>query len=466
MLEYSDMAKVKHHWNIAFEISPLLTASGSFGDKSGVFRYMYGLLIALITELEKKDPEVKILLFTFAPHNLNYAVSPDLLELIENDEHVTMVGYKRELKTTIPRYSKIFDFLAIPGLKHVVKVLDNIFQLRELYNDFATKRQFRAYVKSLTEMFHTHKIQAVFHSETGFFPLRNLVNIITIYDLTPILFPELHRPATVDLHLRKIKFAKNQADIILAISESTRRDLLAHCQDFQHKSVVVAYPGLDPNFGLIKKSEELDVKKMNDLLRGSHTALTAKRYLLFYGTFEPRKNITYAVQAFTELYRERKIPRDFKFVLIGGNGWGKTKDNILSYIEQHFPLLSERPIIVLDYATDLHLRAYIKHARAVLYPSLYEGFGLPVLESMALGTPVLTSNTSSLPEVGGHAALYINPKNYFELKKQLQRLIEDDELVADMSKKGLVQSRKFTWENTVATILDALDNHQKLSHFK
>lgn len=446
------MVKEKRSWNIAFEISPLLTASGSFGDKSGVFRYMYGLLTALITGLEKKDPNVKILLFTFAPHNLNYAVSPELLKLIENDKHVTMVGYKKELKTTVPTYQKIFDLLAIPGLKQVVKILDKTFQLRELYNDFATKRQFRAYVKSLTEIFHTHKIQAVFHSETGFYPLRNLVNIITVYDLTPILFPELHRPATVDLHLRKIKFAKNYADIILAISESTRNDLLAHCQDFHRKSVVVAYPGLDRSFSDKHTEPKLDIK--------------SKQYLLFYGTFEPRKNITYIVQAFTELYIEGKIPTDFKLILIGGKGWGKTKDNIVGYISEHFPDVARRPIIILDYATDLHLRAYIKHARAVLYPSLYEGFGLPVLESMALGTPVLTSNTSSLPEVGGNAALYTNPKDYFELKKQMKSLIEDDRLVEDMSKKGLIQSHKFTWENTVATILDALDNHQKLSHFK
>src|SRR5689334_3533189 len=100
------MPNTKHNWNIAFEISPLLTASGSFGDKSGVFRYMYGFLTALITELKKKDPNVKIYLFTFAPHNLSYAVCPELLELC--DKNVQILGYKKNLNTIVPHYNKIF----------------------------------------------------------------------------------------------------------------------------------------------------------------------------------------------------------------------------------------------------------------------------------------------------------------------------------------------------------------------
>lgn len=440
------MSKPRNNYNIAVEISPLLTASGGFGDRSGVFRYMHGLLTTLILELKKLDPKVKIMLFTFAPHNLSYGVSPELLQLIENDKHVTLVGYRRELQTTIPRYNKIFDLLELRIIKTIVKVLDQTFTLREIYNKYSDKRQFKTYVKQLEQEFVKQKIKIVFHSETGFYSLRNAINLITVYDLTPILFPELHRTDTVDLHLRKIRFAKNEAQMIFAISESTRRDLLAHSADFHKKPIVVAYPGLDRSFSEKHTEPKLGIK--------------SKQYLLFYGTFEPRKNITYAVQAFTELYLERKIPRNFKLVLIGGKGWGKTKDNIISYIAEQFPLVAERPIIVMDYATDLHLRTYIKHARAVLYPSLYEGFGLPVLESMALGTPVLTSNTSSLPEVGGKAALYVNPKDYFELKKQMKRLIMDDQLVEDMSRKGLIQSRKFTWEKSAQTIIKAIEDQK------
>ena len=126
------------------------------------------------------------------------------------------------------------------------------------------------------------------------------------------------------------------------------------------------------------------------------------------------------------------------------------------YSEQ-FPIATERPVVVLDYATDQNLKSYIKHARAVLYPSLYEGFGLPVLESMSLGTPVLTSNTSSMPEVGGDAAMYINPKDFFEIKAKIKTIVEDDKLVSVMSKRGIIQSKKFTWKKTVNTVLNNLE---------
>ena len=437
------MPKNKQNWNIAFEISPIISASGGFGDKSGVFRYMYGFLVTLIKELKKKDPHVKIILFTFAPHNLNYGVTPELLELIDN-KNVTLLDYKENLVTIVPRYNKIFDFLDVRIIKKAVKILDNIFSLRESYNKHSEKRQFKSYVRHLEKEFFQQKVKTVFHSETGFFLLRHMTNIITVYDLTPILFPELHRPATVDLHLRKIRFAKNQAQMIIAISDSTRADLLSHSADFRKKPIIVAYPGLDNSFTAKITEPKLGVK--------------SKRYLLFYGTFEPRKNITYVVRAFTELYISGEIPADFKLVLIGGKGWGKTKEKILGYIVEQFPLQSMRPIVVLDYATDLHLRVYIKNARAVLYPSLYEGFGLPVLESMALGTPVLTSNTSSLPEVGGDAVLYVNPKDYFDLKNKIKTIISDNKLVEEMSRKGLIQSKKFTWKHTINQVLPSLQS--------
>lgn len=435
------MPKTRSNYNIAVEISPLLTASGGFGDKSGVFRYMHGLLTTLIAELKKLDPKVKIILFTFAPHNLKYSVTPDLLNLVD-DKNVFLFGYTEFLNTTVPVYNKIFDLLDLRILKKIIKIVDNLFSLRKAYNNYDSKRQFKQYVKLLENDFAKLKVKTVFHSETGFFYLRGFVNAITVYDLTPILFPELHREATVDLHLRKIRFAKNSAELIIAISESTRRDLLAHSADFLKKPIAVAYPGLDSSF-LIKKNVAITTTK-------------PKNYLLFYSTFEPRKNISYLVRAFTELYVDKEVQSDFKLILIGGKGWGKIKERVQGYISEQFPDPATRPIIILDYVTDEALRTYIRDARAVIYPSLYEGFGLPVLESMALGTPVLTSDTSSLREVGGQAALYINPKDYQDLKAKILHLMKDDRQLALMSKKGLIQSTKFTWKKSAQTIIKAI----------
>lgn len=437
------MSKSRRKYNIAIEISPLLTASGGFGDKSGVFRYMYGLLTHLITELKKLDPKVKIVLFTFAPHNLKYSVTPDLLNLVD-DKNVYLFGYTEFLDTTVPVYNKIFDLLDLRILKKLIKIIDNMFSLRNAYANYASKRGFKQYVKVLKKNFAELNVKTIFHSETGFFYLHGFVNAITVYDLTPILFPELHRKATVDLHSRKIRFAKNSAELIIAISESTRRDLLAHSTDFLKKPIVVAYPGLDSSF-LIKK----------------HVAITTpkpKNYLLFYSTFEPRKNIPYLVRAFTELYENNEIPTGYKLILIGGKGWGKIKERVIGYIAEQYPDPTKRPIIILDYVTDETLRSYIRGAKAVIYPSLYEGFGLPVLESMALGTPVLTSDTSSLREVGGEAAFYINPKNYQDLKAKLKFLTKNKKQLDLMSKKGLKQSRKFTWKKSAEKVIRAIED--------
>lgn len=428
---------------MAVEISPLLTASGGFGDKSGVFRYMHGLLTTLIAELKRLDPKVKIILFTFAPHNLKYSVTPDLLNLVD-DKNVFLYGYTEFLDTTVPVYNKFFDLLDLRVLKKIAKIVDNLFSLRTAYTNFASKRQFKRYVKVLEKDFAKFKIKTVLHSETGFYYLHGFINAITVYDITPILFPELHRKTTVELHLRKIRFAKNSAELIIAISESTRRDLLAHSADFLKKPIVVAYPGLDSSF-LIKNHVAVRTPK-------------PKNYLLFYSTFEPRKNIPYLVRAFAELYINKEIQSDFKLILIGGKGWGKIKERVLAYIAEQFPDPTTRPIIVLDYVTDEALRAYIRDARAVIYPSLYEGFGLPVLESMALGTPVLTSDTSSLREVGGEAALYINPKNYQDLKGKLEFLLRDTRQLTSMSKKGLLQSKKFTWKKSAQTFIKAIED--------
>ncbi len=199
---------------------------------------------------------------------------------------------------------------------------------------------------------------------------------------------------------------------------------------------------------------------LNIILSKQKNIIKKGRYLLYYGTFEPRKNIISLVEAFYELQKNHEIPKDFRLVLTGGDGWGEKKKLIKNFIKENYPLNVKSNIIMFDFLNDDYLVSLIKNAFAVVYPSLYEGFGLPVLESISLGTTVICSNNSSLPEVAENAAIYISPNDYFDLKNKIKYLINHPNIAKNLSKNGLKQSRKFTWEKS-ALLLHGLIHRLK-----
>ncbi len=434
--------------NIAFEISPLITASGSFGDKSGVYRYSFGLLKSLIEIAEKEDPEGQIILFTFAPKLLSYSLNPEILALTEGG-NVKLIGYESKVYIPKKKENDWIEFFNIPYLKFFLRNIDRLFHIREIHWRMMERRDFNRYVKSLEKTLIKYKTEIVIHSETGFFPLSQVKNVITVYDLTTVLLPHFHRDETRDLQMRKLRFAKKYCDGILSISQSTKEDLLYYADQFAKKKILVAYPGLDSSFD---KHESHSIDYLNKIVSRYNSSIETHKYFLYYGTFEPRKNIVYVVRAFADLKAKKQIPADYKMVLIGGKGWGKVREMVQIFIEENYPLQEKNPFILMDYINDEHLYSFIKHALAVVYPSIYEGFGLPVLESMALGTPVISSDTSSLPEVGGDAVLYANPKDFENVKKQMVYLINNPEKLKEFSRKGIVQSKKFNWTHTAQEV--------------
>lgn len=436
--------------NIAFEISPLLTASGTFGDKSGVYRYTFGLLNALIHKIKKDHPEDKIYLFTFNGSYLFYSLNPEIAKLIDNKQ-VFLVGYTEKLIVPKKHDSDLIEYLSFPLIKIPLKILDKTLGLRKFLARKKLDREFRNYVKQLKRDFTTLRIDAVYHSETGFYPIGEFKNVITIYDLTTELLPTFHREETCDLQHRKLRFAKKHCSGIVTISKATMEDLQEFSDHFKKKKMIVAYPGLDETF-----KHPADHVNINDVIKTKGQAIETKKYLLFYGTFEPRKNIVYTIRAFADLYERGEIPKDFKMVLIGGHGWGNIKEMALHFIKENYPVAEHNPFIILDYVNDTYLKAIIKNALAVVYPSIYEGFGLPVLESMALGTPVICSNNSSLPEAGGDAALYVNPKNFEDVKEKMRYVVHHPEAVEELSSKGLLQSKKFNWEEAAQDVYHLL----------
>ena len=177
----------------------------------------------------------------------------------------------------------------------------------------------------------------------------------------------------------------------------------------------------------------------------SDWGLTRDSYLLFMGTIEPRKNLSRLLQA-AELAGKRAGP----LVIAGAHGWGS--DEVAARIQS---LRRAGRVTYLGYVPDSARPALINGARGFVYPSLYEGFGLPVLEAMACGVPVLASNVSSLPEVVGSAGLLLDPGDVDAIAQGMIRLWEDEALRRDLSARGLEQARGFSWERTASQTLKA-----------
>jgi len=429
--------------NIAFEISPLITASGSFGDKSGVYRYTYGLISSYAKMLQKKDRNKQIFLFSFSYDLLKQPLNPELYNLFKK-KNVTFLN-------SFPKIDKDKtvddEYISNQILKFSIKIVNKVFPFKSIFRKIKDKLHFHNYLRLLYQEFKKRSIDIIVHSETCFYPLSGYENVITIYDLTTVFVPEFHRTETIDLQKRKLRFAIDFCDGIICISESTKQDLLSYSSSFKSKKIMIGYPGIDPVFKTrtIKTNAYLGALCQ---VNNKKVKLEPKKYLLYYGTFEPRKNLFYIIRAFLDLLETKKIPKDFKLLMIGGQGWGKVKTGIIEYLKEIYPTEENLPIIISNYASDNYLKRIIKNAYALVYPSFYEGFGLPVLETMSLGTPVICSRNSSLTEVGGDAVLYVNPRDFMNLRYKMAYLINNPKLVGAMVKKGLVQSKKFSWEES------------------
>jgi glycosyltransferase involved in cell wall biosynthesis len=277
----------------------------------------------------------------------------------------------------------------------------------------------------------------VFHATNNVFPfrVRGVPTVLTIHDVTMLLFPEWHPARRLALMGRALAPAASAADRIVTPSHHTRADVLKLLPvDPDH--VVVVPEGVDPSF---TPRPESDVA-----MRLAPLGLRAGEYLLFLGTIEPRKNLTRLLGAMETAGSEVG-----PLVLAGGYGWNNAA--IRSAIAR---LAGSGRVRALGYVPDDLRGPLLAGARAFVYPSLYEGFGLPPLEAMACGTPVLTSNVSSLPEVMGDAALFVDPEDVGAIACGLTRLWRDDALRADLRARGLRRAREFSWDRTARLMLD------------
>jgi len=263
-------------------------------------------------------------------------------------------------------------------------------------------------------------------------------NIMTIHDLTFVKYPD-YVPTIVKTYLDRIKNCLKFTDAIITFSENTKRDLVELLKSDPDK-IYVTYQASRYHIDYLthQQIEELKVSVSYDF---------TKPYFLFVSTLEPRKNVIGLIQAFDYLKQNYKI--EHQLILIGQTGW--KYQPILDMINQS-PYRTE--IHRLNYLSDDLVALFYTQAEAFIYPSFYEGFGLPVLEAMTLGAPVITSNSSSLPEITGDSAFLINPNDSMELAEAMLNLIRDRVLRDNLIFKGKEQANKFSWEKTAQATLN------------
>jgi glycosyltransferase involved in cell wall biosynthesis len=235
-------------------------------------------------------------------------------------------------------------------------------------------------------------------------------------------------PSNIFVHQRRFD-RLDEADAILTNSETTKRDIVERLKIPSDK-IHVTHLGADECFRPMPKEAIQPVLERH----GLH-----KPYLLFVGTLEPRKNLETLILAFNLLKEKNRIPH--QLVLAGQKGW--LSEPIFRAIEAS-PYRSD--IVLTDYLEEGDLPALMNGAEVFAYPSFYEGFGLPVLEAMQCGTPVVTSNVSSMPEVGGDACLYADPHSMEEIADRILSVVQSADLKKTMMEKGIARSKRFSWE--------------------
>ena len=267
------------------------------------------------------------------------------------------------------------------------------------------------------------------------YPCRHSLGVMTIYDLSFMRYPE-YVTSVVRTYSQRVQQCLGWTNLVVTISESSKRD-------------IVELLGVPPERVWVTP---LASRYASDTQGGNREMqavdLGDRPFILFVSTLEPRKNVVRLIQAFDQLKTDRRI--DHQLVLVGQKGW---------QFEPIFEAIASSPwqhhIRHLDYLSDAEVAYCYAQADVFAYPSLYEGFGLPVLEAMTLGCPVVTSNTSSLPEVAGNAALLIDPTSIGDLAEALGQVIGDRTLRQSLIDRGYRQAAEFSWARTAQATLSA-----------
>lgn len=266
--------------------------------------------------------------------------------------------------------------------------------------------------------------------------------INTIHDMTYILYPETMDQRNLKRIKDDIQYSVDRSDRIITVSESSKRDIIKYL-GVEEEKIKIIYPGVDyEKFSRYPTAAEIKgVKEKYNL---------PDEYVLYMGTLEPRKNIPSIIEAFYQL-KQQDDPQvqALKLVLAGKKGW--LFESIFKKVQE---LGIEDDVVFTDYVAEEDKTVIYNQARIFVFPSLYEGFGIPVLEAMAASIPVITSNVSSLPEVAGNAGILVEPMDVSAIAQGMYKLLKDKGYCKEIVKKGHEQAEKFNWNKSADSLIN------------
>lgn len=327
----------------------------------------------------------------------------------------------------------------------LLKFIQNIFQKPQSGMNHSLvariKSQFCDYFitpLSVSDILNTKKMSDFDIYHATFYPIpdevnqiKNIKKVLTIYDLIPIKYPEYCQKSVVAL-VKDILKSIDKETWITCISQSTKDDLCDFLDINPDKVFVTPLAASNKFYRCTASDKIISVKEK--------LGITACSYVLSLATLEPRKNIITTIKSFCRLMQENKLP-DTVLVLVGTKGWDF--DGIFDEIESS---TARNKVIVTGYVNDDDLAPLYSGATVFVYPSFYEGFGLPPLEAMQCGTPVITSNTSSLPEVVGDAGVMLDPLDIDGICDAIYRIFSSKKKYRQMSEASILQAKTFSWE--------------------
>lgn len=317
----------------------------------------------------------------------------------------------------------------------ILKINSKIFR-----NDFFMVVMEQFYIPYLVIKYRINLVHSLHFS----FPLLAPVKrVVTIHDLTTFQIPVCHRLIHICFFRLFIFFTSLFATKIITDSDSTLNDLVRRFK-FAERKVQTIYLGKSDTF-----RPDLDVLEI-ERIKHKYNINTA--YLLFLGTIEPRKNIPNLIIAFNKFVKEQG---NYQLVIAGKKGW---------YYSRIFELVDKMSlqdkVQFVGFIEEEDKPFLIVGAKVFIYPSLYEGFGIPVLEAISCGVPTVTSNISSMPEIVADAALLIDPLDTEAIYTAIKKLTGDDNLRRELRQKSIVQAAKFSWDNTAGQTVEVYNSLQ------
>lgn len=257
--------------------------------------------------------------------------------------------------------------------------------------------------------------------------------VTTIHDLTPFVYPQWHHPRVIAAHRRKMNIAAKKCQGFICVSQNTRNDLLRLFPSISLQRTAVIYEAAEDKYQHFLKLSPSQQEEKKQVIQRLYDL---DKYLLVQGTREPRKNLDRLIKAFN-LFCQKNPYSKIQLAISGKYGWGKDIDH-----------LANPSIKILGFIPEKHMVALHAAALCLVFPSLYEGFGLPLVKAMKVGTPIITSNSSSLQEIALNAAILINPNSIQDISVAIEKIAKSPRLRQQLSRRSTLRGQDFSWSAT------------------